>query len=460
MRSMNSLLTIGIAVLAATAGGSRMASSASTGHEAILLTPPGITVQELRGGRAVRGVANEKEGGEAPAKAGKLKFAPFLADGGPNRADGARGAGIRVAYADANGRTLYTYDKDVEQNKSVCMDKCAEAWPPVPVPAGTKAFGDWSIVNRGGGARQWAYKGKPLYAFAKDTDVGERKGDGIGNVWHSVKFEPTTGYELPFGIGVESSATANGYVLADNREMTIYAFSGKPTRGKPACGASPCSDVWVPLAAAQLSYPAGGFSLIDREDGITQWAYNGKPLYTYDGDALAGDANGMGVDKNYQAVVLARNFIPSQASIRLDNARGPIVATAKGMTLYRRDTSFHQPDGHGLPGSAAGGPFVGRAMGTNSCKDDCLTTWRPFVPAANAQPSGYWEIMTRADGTRQWAYKGFALYTYTGDKKPGDKTGHNTYDIMVTEDLTKDVYAEGPVRNTTAATMYWAYAEP
>ncbi|MGN6305865.1 MAG: hypothetical protein ACTHNH_13670, partial [Mesorhizobium sp.] len=32
-------------------------------------------------------------------------------------------------YTDANGMTLYTYDKD-EAGKSNCYDKCATNWPP------------------------------------------------------------------------------------------------------------------------------------------------------------------------------------------------------------------------------------------------------------------------------------------------------------------------------------------
>ena len=105
--------------------------------------------------------------------------------------------------------------------------------------------------------------------------------------------------------------------------------------------------------------------------------------------------------------------------------------------------------------------MVGHAMSTKSCIDDCLVNWKPFVPAAGAQASGYWDIVSRADGSKQWAYKGFALYTYTGDKKPGDKTGNDIYDIVVTEDHARDVYAPGgPVNITDSAALFWSYVEP
>jgi predicted lipoprotein with Yx(FWY)xxD motif len=35
---------------------------------------------------------------------------------------------------------------------------------------------------------QWAYKGKPLYTFAKDTKPGDTTGDGFLNgAWHIAK---------------------------------------------------------------------------------------------------------------------------------------------------------------------------------------------------------------------------------------------------------------------------------
>jgi predicted lipoprotein with Yx(FWY)xxD motif len=40
---------------------------------------------------------------------------------------------------------------------------------------------------RDDGAKQWAYKGKPLYTWAKDTKPGDITGDGVNNVWHIAK---------------------------------------------------------------------------------------------------------------------------------------------------------------------------------------------------------------------------------------------------------------------------------
>ena len=81
------------------------------------------------------------------------------------------------------GMTLYTFDRDTAAGKSACNGPCATNWPPLMVPAGASASGDWSVVTRDDGSKQWAYKGKPVYTWAKDTKPGDRTGDGFNNVW-------------------------------------------------------------------------------------------------------------------------------------------------------------------------------------------------------------------------------------------------------------------------------------
>ena len=43
--------------------------------------------------------------------------------------------------------------------------------------------------------------------------------------------------------------------------------------------------------------------------------------------------------------------------------------------------------------------------------------------ADTAKPMGAYTIITREDGTKQWAYKGAPLYYWSKDTKTGDKTG-------------------------------------
>ena len=88
----------------------------------------------------------------------------------------------------SSGMTLYTFDKDVAGNgKSVCNGPCAANWPPVMAQDSDKASGDYSIVTRDDGKKQWAFKGKPLYLWAKDQKPGDKTGDGFNNVWHVIK---------------------------------------------------------------------------------------------------------------------------------------------------------------------------------------------------------------------------------------------------------------------------------
>jgi predicted lipoprotein with Yx(FWY)xxD motif len=83
------------------------------------------------------------------------------------------------------GMTLYTFDRD-SAGKSACNGQCATNWPPLMAQGG-KDSGDYSVVTRDDGSRQWAYKGKPLYTWAKDQKPGDKTGDGVNNVWHIAK---------------------------------------------------------------------------------------------------------------------------------------------------------------------------------------------------------------------------------------------------------------------------------
>jgi predicted lipoprotein with Yx(FWY)xxD motif len=84
-----------------------------------------------------------------------------------------------------NGMTLYTFDRDpMGSGKSMCNGACATNWPPLMAKADDAGSGDWSVVVRDDGARQWAYRGKPVYYWSKDAKAGDRTGDGFNNVWH------------------------------------------------------------------------------------------------------------------------------------------------------------------------------------------------------------------------------------------------------------------------------------
>lgn len=87
--------------------------------------------------------------------------------------------------------------------------------------------------------------------------------------------------------------TPGARVLADFRGMSIYTFDGDKTLGKSACTGE-CLRDWQPLAAPLMAVPKGEWSVLRRDDGSPQWAYKGRPLYTFVKDAKAGDAKGEG----------------------------------------------------------------------------------------------------------------------------------------------------------------------
>lgn len=87
---------------------------------------------------------------------------------------------------DKSGKTLYIFTKDAA-NVSNCYEGCAKAWPPFMVADASKAGGDFTVVTRKDGSKQWAYKTKPLYYYAGDTEPGEMGGEGSGNVWYVIK---------------------------------------------------------------------------------------------------------------------------------------------------------------------------------------------------------------------------------------------------------------------------------
>ena len=93
---------------------------------------------------------------------------------------------IGPVLADPEGMTLYTFDKDTADT-SACTEKCAENWPPLIAGDADQSEGDYTVVTRPDGTKQWAFKGKPLYKWSKDAAPGDTTGEGVNNVWHAAR---------------------------------------------------------------------------------------------------------------------------------------------------------------------------------------------------------------------------------------------------------------------------------
>jgi predicted lipoprotein with Yx(FWY)xxD motif len=95
--------------------------------------------------------------------------------------------------ADAQGRTLYLFEKDTSAT-STCTGGCVAAWPPEITRGTPKAEAGASAAmlaehSRSGGLTQVVYNGHPLYRYSGDTKAGETAGQGLkqfGAEWYVV----------------------------------------------------------------------------------------------------------------------------------------------------------------------------------------------------------------------------------------------------------------------------------
>lgn len=81
-------------------------------------------------------------------------------------------------------------------------------------------------------------------------------------------------------------------MFTDHKGMTLYTFA-KDSAGKSMCN-DKCAANWPPLMAEAGDKSMGDWTVIKRDDGSMQWAYQGMPLYTFVMDKKAGDMTGDG----------------------------------------------------------------------------------------------------------------------------------------------------------------------
>lgn len=61
--------------------------------------------------------------------------------------------------------------------------------------------------------------------------------------------------------------------------LPLYVFKGEPA-GRSSCDRD-CSAVWPIIQAQPGDEPVGRWTIVERDDGRLQWAYEGSPVYTY-----------------------------------------------------------------------------------------------------------------------------------------------------------------------------------
>jgi predicted lipoprotein with Yx(FWY)xxD motif len=97
---------------------------------------------------------------------------------------------------DLKGRGLYNFGGD-DEGKSNCSGQCILLWPPIIADAGAKPKGDFTLVTRDDGQKQWAWKGKPLYRWVSDKKRGDAGGDGVNGMWHLARLQAAVPEYVP-----------------------------------------------------------------------------------------------------------------------------------------------------------------------------------------------------------------------------------------------------------------------
>lgn len=85
-----------------------------------------------------------------------------------------------------------------------------------------------------------------------------------------------------------------------------------------------------------------------------------------------------------------------------DTSKGQTLTDESGMTLYT---------------------YSDDTSGQSNCDHLCAFLWPPYQADEGAAAEGDYSLVTRSDGTQQWALNGLPLYTYRLDTSPGDISG-------------------------------------
>ena len=95
---------------------------------------------------------------------------------------------LGTIVVDADGRTVYVFDKDTAgSGTSACSGDCLAKWPAVTAdsdaPAVDGVSGDVGTITRDDGSTQVTLDGMPLYLYAGDSQAGDVTGQAVGGIW-------------------------------------------------------------------------------------------------------------------------------------------------------------------------------------------------------------------------------------------------------------------------------------
>ncbi|MFD7131703.1 SCO0930 family lipoprotein [Streptomyces sp. NPDC059894] len=229
-----------------------------------------------------------------------------------------------------------------------------------------------------------------------------------------------TGAAAGAGTAGELAVSANaelGKVLIDADGMTLYRFDADTAEPPKSNCDGDCATTWPPVPADDATAGDGiDKSLlgeVTRSDGTKQLTVDGWPVYRYAKDTDAGDTNGQGVGGKWFALApdgkKAKVSDLPGLSVRKDANLGEIVVDKNGMTVYRfvKDQAWPEP--------------------VTECLGACLEKWPAVAPVATDDTEGVQKkglmSFTRPDGIKQMTVNCSPIYTFSGDKAPGDING-------------------------------------
>lgn len=94
---------------------------------------------------------------------------------------------------------------------------------------------------------------------------------------------PTEAY--PVGVSLQVSPDGQSKFVQTATNVRLYV-SEKDSPGKSNCTGG-CAHAWPPLAAEENSNAVGDWTVLQRADGLTQWAYKGQPVYLHYHDSAS-----------------------------------------------------------------------------------------------------------------------------------------------------------------------------
>ena len=235
--------------------------------------------------------------------------------------------------------SVYSFDKDT-RSKSNCTGECLEGWSPILAAVYARPVGEWTLIERAAGIRQWAFRGMPLYRHLADPKADSQDGADLPH-WHNVYTQLAP--EPPKGFAMKD--TLVGIVLGDANGMTVYRYvCNDDAIDQLACDHPDAPQVYrfsicgggdVDRCVKTFPYviaPAGAKSgsqawdtmYVDPKTGkraeanqvgaLHVWTFRGRPIYTFAGRKGYGDKSPLdmnahnwgefsGQRNGYQAIV-------------------------------------------------------------------------------------------------------------------------------------------------------------